>query len=186
MQTIDNAPPSCRWTHSTRQAQRTLRRHRKTSHLIQRDRHRHPGGSGQDPCAQIHTPGVDPDASQRGQDDRHLRLGEQGYSRDLLIAPKMVSAMQALGEVIAAKLVPAVTRQGVTLLIPAKLPTEGTSMTVSMRPCMPPSNTPRRDGSESAPIWLFGAYRIYEAMGGLGRARERPTFSGSSTAASDR
>jgi hypothetical protein len=47
----------------------------------------------------------------------------------LIIAPDMVQPMLSLGEVVAVKFTPAITRQGVLLMLPAKLPNEASANT---------------------------------------------------------
>jgi hypothetical protein len=87
------------------------------------------------------------------------------------IAPNMVGAMQALGEATPAKLVPAVTRQGVALLIPAKLPTEGTSMTVWHDTIHAAIERAETSWVRISADMALGGYRIFEAMGNLGEPK---------------
>jgi hypothetical protein len=84
-----------------------------------------------------------------------------------LIAPDMVGQMQALGEMTPVKLVPAITRQSVLLLIPAKLPGEASSNTAWQDTMLQATEVAKTKWLRTCADMSLGAYRIWEAEGTL-------------------
>jgi hypothetical protein len=84
------------------------------------------------------------------------------------IAPDMVRSMFALGELRTVKLVPAVTKQGVALLIPAKLPSEGTAMTGWHETMLAAIERAKKTWIRMGADMALGGYRVFEAEGDLG------------------
>jgi hypothetical protein len=93
---------------------------------------------------------------------------EDKDSREIfLIAPDMVPHMSALGEVTPAKLVPAITRQGVLFLIPAKLPNEAGSNSAWQDTLLRATELAKKKWIRTYADMALGAYRIFEAEGNL-------------------
>lgn len=84
-----------------------------------------------------------------------------------LIDPDMIPQMSALGEVTPAKLVPAITRQGVLILIPAKLPNEVGSNTAWQDTLLHATELAKTKWLRTTADMALGAYRIFEAEGNL-------------------
>jgi hypothetical protein len=79
--------------------------------------------------------------------------------------------MQALGEVTIVKLVPAVTRHGVPLIIPVKLPAEGSSMTGWHETMLAAIERAATKWVRLSADMALGGYRVYEAVGDLGKPK---------------
>jgi hypothetical protein len=100
------------------------------------------------------------------------RIYEDRDTRDFyFIAPNMVQTLYALGEVTAAKLVPAVTRQGVPLVIPVKLPAEGSPMSGWHETMLTAVERGSTKWIRISADMALGGYRIYEAIGDLGEPK---------------
>lgn len=84
-----------------------------------------------------------------------------------LISPPMVPVMLGLGEVIAVKLVPAITRQGVLILVPAKLPNEASSVSGWQDTMLLAMERAKTKWVRVSADMSLGGYRIYEAEGDL-------------------
>jgi hypothetical protein len=84
-----------------------------------------------------------------------------------IIAPDMVPSMLALGEVVAVKFIPAITRQGVLLLVPAKLPGEASSNTAWQDTMLLAVERAKTKWVRVSADMALGAYRIFEALGEL-------------------
>jgi len=84
-----------------------------------------------------------------------------------IIAPDMVPSMLALGEVVAVKFTPAITRQGVLLLVPAKLPGEASSNTAWQDTMLLAVERAKTKWVRVSADMALGAYRIFEALGDL-------------------
>jgi hypothetical protein len=84
------------------------------------------------------------------------------------VPPEMVRSVFALGELLTVKLVPAVTKQGVTLLIPAKLPSEGTSMTGWHETMLVAIERAKTSWIRVSADMALGGYRVFAAVGDLG------------------
>jgi hypothetical protein len=84
------------------------------------------------------------------------------------VPPEMVRSMFALGELLTVKLVPAVTKQGVALLIPAKLPSEGASATGWHETMLVAIERAKKAWIRMSADMGLGGYRIYQAVGDLG------------------
>jgi hypothetical protein len=93
---------------------------------------------------------------------------EDKDSREIyLIAPDMMGQMSQLGEVTPVKLVPAITRQNVLLLIPAKLPNEAGSNTAWQDTLLHATELAKTKWLRTTADMALGAYRIFEAEGNL-------------------
>jgi hypothetical protein len=84
-----------------------------------------------------------------------------------LIAPEMRGAMQALDQLTPVKLVPAMTRQNVLLLVPAKLPSESGSSSGWQESFLLAIERAKKKWTRSSADMSLGAYRIWEAIGNL-------------------
>ena len=89
---------------------------------------------------------------------------EDKDSREIyLIAPSIIPQMSALGEVTPVKLIPAITRQNVLLLIPAKLPNEAGSNTGWQDTMLRATELAKSTWVRTCADMALGAYRIFEA-----------------------
>jgi hypothetical protein len=84
------------------------------------------------------------------------------------VPPEMTWSMFALGELLTVKLIPAVTKQGVALLIPAKLPNEGTAATGWHETMLVAIERAKKSWIRVSADMALGAYRVFEAVGDLG------------------
>lgn len=93
---------------------------------------------------------------------------EDKDSREIyLIAPNMMGQMSQLGEVTPVKLIPAITRQNVLLLIPAKLPNEASSNTGWQDTMLQATEAAKTKWLRTCADMSLGGYRIWEAEGNL-------------------
>src|SRR5262249_2579922 len=84
-----------------------------------------------------------------------------------VIAPDTLNPMLALGEVVPVKLVPAITRQGALLLIPAKLPVDGGAATGWHETLLVAIERAKKHWVRTSADMALGGYRIWQALGNL-------------------
>jgi hypothetical protein len=84
-----------------------------------------------------------------------------------LIAPEMREAMQALDQLTPVKLVPAMTRQNVLILVPAKLPSSSGSSSGWQESLLLALERAKVSWTRTSADMNLGAYRVWEATGKL-------------------
>ena len=93
---------------------------------------------------------------------------EDKESREFfLIAPEMRGAMVALDQLTPVKLVLAITRQNVLIMVPAKLPSDSGSSSGWQESLLLATERAKETWTRTAADMSLGAYRIWEAIGNL-------------------
>jgi hypothetical protein len=84
-----------------------------------------------------------------------------------LIAPEMRGAMLALDQLTPVKLVLAITRQNVLIMVPAKLPSDSGSSNGWQESLLLATERAKETWTRTSSDMSLGAYRIWEAVGNL-------------------
>jgi hypothetical protein len=84
-----------------------------------------------------------------------------------LIAPEMRGAMLALDQLTPVKLVLAITRQNVLIMVPAKLPSDTGSSSGWQESLLMATERAKETWTRTAADMSLGAYRVWEAIGNL-------------------
>lgn len=93
---------------------------------------------------------------------------EDKESRDyFLIAPEMRGAMAELDQLTPVKLVLAITRQNVLIMVPAKLPSDSGSSSGWQESLLLATERAKAKWTRTSADMSLGAYRIWEATGNL-------------------